>query len=418
MLPGDSFSSLRDGGAALSAALDGEELARWRPIDGALSPQLSPWDAIQNAAELDFNQSDCNWFAFDAQTIDRARRFAGILALHRTGPRFASLGAPSRERGPMPKSLRSWVPLLDLLPVQPRFDARPLYLAVLYDFADGSREACCHEEAVEGAFAPERFSFVEREQRYQLLQGRAEDWQPNLPPILSCFYGYKGPAFALRAQTDRFEIELFLRPDKQPVAYGSGGGPALYEGQTVINYVQRPRLQVIGSIRQRSAGGWSEAQVIRGDATQDRHWMTARDSNLRWLWLMARLDDGRECMAYELRTADGGRDAPADAGRVVAGGAWLVDQTSRARAIPRAILRPLAHRRTMRGLAPTRTELRLPDEDVRLTLEHEMPTFVPTRALGESGSAGIWESPARLIDARGVTGGRFWVDYMPPFGGA
>jgi len=54
---------------------------------------------------------------------------------------------------------------------------------------------------------------------------------------------------------------------------------------------------------------------------------------------------------------------------------------------------------------------------MRLVVEQELPTFVPTRALGELAEAGIWESPARLIESEGSGAGRFWIDVMPPYGG-
>jgi len=48
-------------------------------------------------------------------------------------------------------------------------------------------------------------------------------------------------------------------------------------------------------------------------------------------------------MAYELRTADGGRQAPADAGRALGGGAWVVDVSGVARAVDGWSLRVEGH---------------------------------------------------------------------------
>jgi hypothetical protein len=407
--PDASFRCIADGGATLAAELDAEELRRFRP---EVQPGLSRWDAIQNGAELDFHQSDCNWFAFEAG--GGGRRFAGIVSLHRTGPRLERVELDWRNPTPleeMPRSLRPFLGsgLASLLPVQPRFDARPLFFGVLYDFAPG-RPAERFEVPVEGSFDPARFSFVERQGRQQILQATAAEWRPSLPPILQAFFHHDGPAFALRATAERFTLELFLRPAKDPVAYGPGGDTALRGRRLTIHYVQRPRLELVGTV---TVAGQPPV-VVRGDATQDRHWLTVTDPALRWMWLMARLDDGRECMAYEMRTADGGRDAPADSGRPAGGGAWIVERNGVARPIERWTLRPLRHIATPRGLVPSQFMLDMPDERLRFVVEHEQPTFVPTRALGELVEAGIWESPARLLE--GPTGGRFWVDVMPPYG--
>jgi predicted secreted hydrolase len=185
----------------------------------------------------------------------------------------------------------------------------------------------------------------------------------------------------------------------------------------VIHYVQRPRLDLVGLLRRR---GDDAPRVLTGDATQDRHWMTMTNPALRWLWLMARLPDGRDVMAFEMRSADGGRHAPADAGRPAGGGAWLVETDGRVRAIASWSLRPEAHVDTPRGRVPRRFRVRLQDDglDVRLVLRHRQPTFVPTRALGELYDAGIWESPCDVESAEGVgEGGRYWVDVMTPGGG-
>src|SRR5262249_48210188 len=118
---------------------------------------------------------------------------------------------------------------------------------------------------------------------------------------------------------------------------------------------------------------------------------------------------------YEMRSAEGGRQSPADAGRVVGGGAWIVERDGSVRAARGWALTPERHQRTPRGLLPSRFRVELPGDDLRFVVEHELPAFVATRALGELAEAGIWESPARLVE--GGPGGRFWVDVMPPYGG-
>jgi len=143
---------------------------------------------------------------------------------------------------------------------------------------------------------------------------------------------------------------------------------------------------------------------------------------VRWVWFMARLADGRECMAFEMRTARGGRKAPADAGDPIGGGAWIVERNGCVRAIPRWSLVPEDHITSPRGLVPRRFRLTMPDEGLRAVVEHELPTFVSTRALGELVEAGIWESSARLVDGAALGTGdasdhRFWVDVMSAYGG-
>jgi len=400
--PDTSFATIADGGASLAAVLDAAQLADFHPT--AREPGLSRWDAIQQGSDLKMNQSDCAWFAFEAAA--EGRRFSGILALHRTGPRFARMRLGPEPVQGAPPLLRPLLagPLAPLILVKPVFDARPLFLAVLYDHQRG--EAECFEQPVEGEIDPHSFSF--RSPDLQLLQGAAAAWRPSLPPILQAFFARDLPAFALRARNRRFELELFLRPHKDPVLYGDG--PALRSGKTVIHYVQRSRLDLIGRLQLDSG----PPLVLRGDATQDRHWTTVRQIGLRWIWFMARLDDGRECMAYELRGAGGGRRAPADSGPRLGGGAWLVGVDGSVRAVDGWSLTPEAHQATPRGPVPRRLRVELPGE-LRLVVESEMPTFVPTRALGELAEAGIWESPARLVE--GSVGGRFWMDVMPPYGG-
>lgn len=419
--PDESFFSLGSDRDLFARHLDPETL---RPAPSAVRLDAGPgrWDHIQHGDELDFHQSDCNWFAWEARSAGDDGRYAGILALHRTGPRLTGLGrgTASAAAAAAPRSLRPLLMtgLADLIPVAPRFDANPLFLSVLYDLDGGARPAECDEASVEGTLDPDRFSFVSTDGRQQVLHAASGAFRRSVPRAIEPFFAYDGPAFAVRTCTDRFELEVFLRPDKNPVAYGPAGSPALKSGRTTIHYVQRPRLQLIGALRTRGAdGAWEGPRVLRGDGTQDRHWMTLSDPGLRWLWFMGRFDDGRDCMIYAMRTADGGRNAPADAGRPAGGGAWIVEPDGEVRPIERWSLTPQGHRATSRGSLPTRFVVRLPDEGIELTLAHERATFVRTRALGELIEAGIWESPARLERATGVRGGRFWVDYMPPFGG-
>lgn len=388
------------------------------PLGGPLDPGLSRWDAVQYPGELAWNQSDCNWFAFEARD-DGARRFAGILALHRTGPRLAGLDGGSDAEA-MPASARALLSRFpgSWLPLRPRFDPRPLFVSVLYDLAPGAGPARCFERPVEGDFDAGTFSFAGRDGDQALVQGRARELAAALPPALRAGFDYDGPAIGVRTRTDDFELELFLRPHKNPVAYGPGGAPRLTAGPVEIQYVQRTRLDVVGLLRARGPGGDLGAPaVLRGSATQDRHWMTTTDPDVRWIWVMARLADGTEVMAFELRTADGGRHAPADAGRRIDGGAWVVLRDGRARRAERFTLRPERHVDTGLGRVPTRFRLTLPDEGVDLHVEHLRRSFVPTRALGELLVAGIWESPADRVGATSAAGDEcFWVDVMPPFG--
>ncbi|MBX3203781.1 MAG: hypothetical protein KF764_01870 [Labilithrix sp.] len=300
-----------------------------------------------------------------------------------------------------------------MLPVRPTYDARPLFLAVLYELGTGRSTPQQIERPLDGKLDPETFSFSSTDGDWQWLQGHAEDWRPSLPDGLRRFFADDTPAFAVRVKQRDIELELFLRPAKDPVTYGTDGSAALRGRGVTINYVQRPRLELIGTVR---AGRGASPILVHGDATQDRHWMTATKLGVRWMWLMARFDDGRECMAYEIRTATGGRKAPADSGDALAGGAWLIEREGTVRACNNWSLVPSKHVTTSRGLVPSCFCLTLPDDGIAFTIEHEQRTFVPTRALGELIEAGIWESPARLVDARGVTGGRFWADVMGPFG--
>jgi hypothetical protein len=378
----------------LAAALDWRSLDAFAPAPSALAPGLSRWDRIQHGPSLASNQSDCNWFAFETRDAqDPAGSAAGLIALHRTGARLARIAFP------------------------PALDRRPLFLAALYERRGDDGGWAARETAVEGELDPERFSFVSRDGSWQLRQGLASEWRPHLPPLLANFFAADTPAFAVRSANDAFELELFMRPQKDPVVYGDPETALLQPGRTAIHYVQRPRLHVIGYLRRHTRSGWSSPRILVGSATQDRHWMTVKQFGLRWTWFMARLEDGRECMAYQLRGADGGRASPTNAGEVAGGGAWIVGaggEVQRARRFAFEV-DPSRDLVTSRGRVPGRLRVELPDEGVRLVVEPRAPRFVPTKALGELVDAGIWESPGRLVE--GTSGGEFWIDYMPPYGG-
>ncbi len=95
-----------------------------------------------------------------------------------------------------------------------------------------------------------------------------------------------------------------LDPGKGPVIFGEDGvsrkGP---EGTAASYYITFPRIPATGSIR---LGG--ELYEVEGEAWMDHEISSSQlDRNqIGWDWTCIQFNDGREIMAYTLRTEDGG----------------------------------------------------------------------------------------------------------------
>lgn len=106
--------------------------------------------------------------------------------------------------------------------------------------------------------------------------------------------------------TIRAEASLSLRlePKKGPVVFGEDGvsrkGP---EGTAASYYITFPRLEASGNLR---LGG--EDFSVKGEAWMDHEISSSQldEDQVGWDWTCIQFHDGREIMAYVLRTADGG----------------------------------------------------------------------------------------------------------------
>ncbi|MBP6016609.1 MAG: hypothetical protein KA586_07800 [Candidatus Promineofilum sp.] len=119
----------------------------------------------------------------------------------------------------------------------------------------------------------------------------------------------------LRARTDEVALDLTLTETLPPVLHGDGGlsikGPE--PGNASYYY----------SIVQQQAGGTvavgAETFAVTGQAWKDHEWSTSALSSgaIGWDWFSLQLDNGGALMLFEIRRADGTREA-ASAGSYIA----------------------------------------------------------------------------------------------------
>lgn len=397
----------------------------WPALPGGKASSSWSWsefDRAQLPRELAFNQSEFNWFIVQGtgQGDSGPRRLAALFCIHRTGPRLdrLSLRPSVLDRSALPRTLRdvvpSWLPLFS--PVRLDVDDRPLFMAVVYDLDHPDRPPLEIEAEVEHSdFDAERFSGVTRGGSLQLLQFDVRDVRDVLPPSIGAFYGTSGVAAAIKARCEDFDVELYLKPVKAPVAYGRRGAPRLRHGPVETHYVQRPRLEVVGHFE---LGRSSKRETITGfvgDASQDRQWMTVTTPRLKWMWPHLRLSDGRELSGYVLRDSSLGRWARPDEGREIGRNGWLVERDGTLVHLPGFDVRSVREfeLKDERGVVPTRFEVTVPELDARFVLEHTFKApFRRMRAFGRALDAGTWEGPADIVEAAPPITGHCWVEIM------
>jgi len=275
-------------------------------------------------------------------------------------------------------------------------------MAVLYDLDHAERPPRAIEVEIEHEdFDRETFSAVACDGDLQIHQRATDD-----APL----------AIAIKARCEEFDLEIHLRPEKEMLTFGAEGSPCLRQGPIETAYAQRPRLTVTGRIELFEDDGRRETVVcFRGDACQDRQWLTVRATQVKWIWLQLRLDDGREIMGYAMRDSSPGRWAPANDGRRLATSGWLVERDGGLRALAGFEVSSVEafEVRTDRGICPTRFEVRIPELDLEFTLEHSIKApFVRMKAFGPALDAGIWEGPAHIVETTQPLAGHGWVEVM------
>ncbi len=340
----------------------------------------SACERAQLPRELGPLQTEFNWYIFEGSGRGRGgpRRLAGLISIHRTGPRpqRIELGLQLLTGADLPSPMRellpSWLPIVS--PVRVDTDDRPLVMVVLYDL---DQRRLVHVETTIEHAQLDLATFSVTTDRFRLRQGETT---------------------RIVATHDRFALELDARACKPAVVFGDGS-PRLRHGRVETCYVQRPRLDVRGTIR---IDGETVEDFV-GDGAQDRQWLAITAPNLAWIWPHLRLDDGTELHGYVLRDS-------ADRREIVRAG-WLVDHGGAVRRLRDFDVRAVDTVDSARGAVPTRFAVDSDELDLHVVLEHAIADpFLPMLAFGTALDAGIWESPATIVEANRAIAGHCWVE--------
>jgi hypothetical protein len=386
------------------------ELARRSRSDCAST--WSAFDPAQLVAPLAVDQGESSWYCFEGtgRGARGPRRVAGLIWIHRTGPRASrfSLGPSVISRDALPARWRdlvpSWLPII--APIDLGLDDRPLFMVALYDLDDRNARPLQIELPVEHAdFDAATFSAATAGCELELHQ-----YAPNasLPGGLRAFFDGDSYATSVQARCDAFELQLHVRAGKPVVTFGDDGSPCVRHGPIEVGYAQRSRLDILGSI---SLAGEAITDFV-ADGAHDRHWRASTVLGLRWLWMHLRLRDRRELVAYVIRETRGGALADADADRELGRGAWLVEGDAAVHRIDHFELGATAHADTSRGRIPTRFALDVAALELSLVFEHALSLpYLPMRAFGDLADLGIYEGPIHVVTGA-CEGG--WLEIVTP----
>jgi predicted secreted hydrolase len=170
----------------------------------------------------------------------------------------------------------------------------------------------------------------------------------------------------LRAQEGGLGLDLTVAPRKPPVLHGEQGlsrkGP---QPGSASYYYSFTRLGAEGTV---TVDG--RPARVRGLAWLDREWSTSvlDEGQVGWDWFAIQLEDGRDVMLFQLRRADGSRDA-FDAGA-------LVDADGRATILDANdfVLVPRGFHESRRGTRyPVRWSIEIPAQGMTLDVEPMLP---------------------------------------------
>lgn len=347
---------------------------------------VTSYDRAQLPAPLAIGESEFSWYIFEG--TGGGRRIAGMVTLHRTGPRARSVAlSPQLIAGrDLPAPLRdlvpSWLPILS--PVRVTTDDRPLLSIALYDLDARTQPIVVEHEVEHRDFDADTFSGSAREGE---LLVRAS-----------------GDEAEIHARCAQFALDVRTRALKPPVVFGDAS-PAIQHGRIETSYVQRPRLEVTGEVELDG-----ERIAIAGQGVHDHQWLRVRVPNLKWIWPHLRLPDGRELTGYVIRDSSLGRRVDADEGRELGRGGWVIERDGSVRVLRAFDVRALAHVDTERGRVPTRFAVDAPELALHLVVDHVVAApFVPMRAFGDAIDGGIYEGPVDVHDHPDTRG---WVEVM------
>jgi predicted secreted hydrolase len=127
-----------------------------------------------------------------------------------------------------------------------------------------------------------------------------EDWSAEGGPQPS--------SFRLRAEDAELVLDLALEAKKPLVAHGDRGLSAKSgEPGNASYYIGYTRMSARGRIGADSGLG----EEVTGEAWFDHEWSTSAlgPAAVGWDWFSLQIDDGRELMFFEIRRADGTREA-------------------------------------------------------------------------------------------------------------
>jgi hypothetical protein len=347
---------------------------------------VTGYDRVQLPAPLALGESEFSWYIFEG--TGGGRRIAGLVAIHRTGPRARdiALGPQLLTGRDLPAPLRglvpSWLPIVS--PVRVTTDDRPLFTVAAYDLDARTQPIVVEHEIEHADFDGETFS------------GSTLGGDLALRAT--------GDEAEIHARCERFMLDVRARAVKPAVVFGAGT-PAIQHGRITTSYVQRPRLEVSGEL---VLGG--ERIAFAGQGVHDHQWLRVRVPNLKWMWPHLRLPDGRELTGYVIRDSSAGPRADADQGRELGRGGWLNERDGGVRALGTFDVRATEHVGTERGRVPTRFVVEAPELELALVIDHAVAApFVRMRAFGDVIDGGIYESPVDVHDHPDIRG---WVEVM------
>jgi len=115
-----------------------------------------------------------------------------------------------------------------------------------------------------------------------------------------------GSDFHLNASSEKYAIDLHLKPVKPAVLQGENGLSQKAEGKGRASYYYSiTRLSSSGSIR---IG--NDTYEVSGNSWFDREWATNQlgENQVGWNWFAIQFNDGSDLMLYEMRLKNGGID--------------------------------------------------------------------------------------------------------------
>ena len=177
----------------------------------------------------------------------------------------------------------------------------------------------------------------------------------------------------LRGQADGAAYALTARPVKPIIYQGDRGLSPKGEGVgNASYYFAQTRMATTGTVTlPGQEGGDGETVPVEGLTWMDREWSTSAlaGDQIGWDWFALHLDDGRDLMMYQLRVREGSASVPFTKGSVTS------PEGVKTELVPGAFtLEPLdTWTGETGGEYPVRWRLRVPSQDLDLTVSAMMP---------------------------------------------